>query len=224
EMLLHRTARHAVSTARAQHVSRRVTLTSAASFKHHAQTGRGIFDRLDLRAVLDVDAQACQMVAQNGFSSPLRQAALKFILAADPSESGGRELIQARSEQLDLPDAHAGAKKWLDQASPVDDVERRRLQCGPASLVMRRQSALDDARLDTVPREFGRREQSGRTSPHDENGSGLGVTNSTARKRHEGSLCFKTRSLQFYGRKRTCIWFRNGGEGDRQTIFRRRSH
>ena len=41
--------------------------------------------------------------------------------------SGGRDFLQARAEQLRLPDAHAGPQKRLDQASAVDDVERRRL-------------------------------------------------------------------------------------------------
>jgi hypothetical protein len=53
-----------------------------------------------------------------------------------------------------LPDAHARPKKWLDQASPVDDVQRRWLQSSPAGLVMWRQSALDDARLDAMPNKF----------------------------------------------------------------------
>jgi hypothetical protein len=77
-------------------------------------------------------------------------------------------------------------KKWLDQASPVDDVQRRRLQRGPASLVMRRQSALDHARLNAMTNEFARGEQSGRTGSH--NKDGFAATNSTERKRHEGSL------------------------------------
>jgi hypothetical protein len=66
------------------------------------------------------------MIAQNGFGLPLRQAALKFILTPDTSESRGRDLLQTRSEQLNLPDAHAGAKKWLDEASPLDDIQRLR--------------------------------------------------------------------------------------------------
>jgi len=49
-------------------------------------------------------------------------------------------------------------KKWLDQAGPLDDVQRRRLQRGPARLVMRRQSALDDTRLDAMPNQLARRE------------------------------------------------------------------
>jgi hypothetical protein len=94
------------------------------------------------------------MIAQNGFGLPLRQAALKFILTPDTSEFRGRDFLQTRSEQLDLPDAHARPKKWLDQASPVDDVQRRWLQSSPAGLVMWRQSALDDARLDAMPNKF----------------------------------------------------------------------
>jgi hypothetical protein len=67
------------------------------------------------------------MIAQDGFGLPLGQAALKFVLAADAGETGGRDFLQARAEQLRLPDAHAGPQKRLDQAGAVDDVERRRL-------------------------------------------------------------------------------------------------
>ena len=136
KMLLHRMARHAVSPACAEHVSRRETLSSAATFERHAQAGRVVFDRLYLCAVLNVDTCVLQMIAQDGFGLPLRQAALKFILAFDTCESPGRDFLQTRSEQLNLPDAHAHVKKWLDQPSPLDDVQRRRLQRGPARLVM----------------------------------------------------------------------------------------
>jgi hypothetical protein len=50
------------------------------------------------------------------------------------------------------------AKKRLDQAAPVDDLQRCRLQCGPASLVVRRWSALHDARLDAMTKKFAGRE------------------------------------------------------------------
>ena len=56
KMLLHRMARYAVSAACAEHVSRRETLGSAATFERHAQAGRVVFDRLYLCAVLNVDA------------------------------------------------------------------------------------------------------------------------------------------------------------------------
>ena len=158
KMLLHRMARYAVSAARTEHISHRETLGSAATFERHAQAGRVIFDRLYLCAVLNVDAYIPQVIAQDGFGLPLRQAALKFMFASDTREFRGRDFLQTRSEQLNLPDAHARVKKWLDQASPLDDVQRRRLQRGPASLVMRRQSALDDARLDAMPNKFARRE------------------------------------------------------------------
>ena len=56
KMLLHRMARYAVSAARAEHISRRETLGSAATFERHPQAGRVIFDRLYFCAVLNVDA------------------------------------------------------------------------------------------------------------------------------------------------------------------------
>ena len=98
------------------------------------------------------------MIAEDSFGLPLRQAALKFVLAPDTGKLRGRDFLQTRSEQLNLPDAYARAKERLDQASPVDDVQRRRLQRGPARLVMRRKSPLDDARLNAMSNKFARRE------------------------------------------------------------------
>jgi hypothetical protein len=82
----------------------------------------------------------------------------------------GRDLLQARSEQLDLADANSGAEKWLDQPGALDDVQRRRLQRGAARFVMRRQPALHHARPDAMAKKLARREQSGRTAPDDQNG------------------------------------------------------
>ena len=76
-------ARDAVRAARAQHVGRRDDLRSAAGIEHHPQAGRIVFDRLHVRAVLDLDAKAFQMVAQDRLGAPLRQAALKLVLAPD---------------------------------------------------------------------------------------------------------------------------------------------
>src|SRR5208282_514164 len=64
EMLLHRMARDAVGSACAQHVSRRELFCLAAGFERHMQAIRPIFDRLYLRAVFDLDAEAFQMFAQ----------------------------------------------------------------------------------------------------------------------------------------------------------------
>ena len=96
EMLLHRTARHTVGTARAQHVSRGEDFRSAASFEHHTQVDRVIFDRLHFRAVFNPDPKAFQMFAQDCLCAPLRQAALKLIFAPDISEFRGRDFLQTR--------------------------------------------------------------------------------------------------------------------------------
>ena len=81
EVLIHRMARYAVSTARAQHVSCGQTLRSATSFERHPQPGGAVLHRLHLGVVFDLDTEALQMFAQNCLGAPLRQAALKFILA-----------------------------------------------------------------------------------------------------------------------------------------------
>ena len=85
-----------------------------------------------------------------------------------PAKLRGRDLPQARAEQLNLPDAHARAEERLDQAGAVDNLEHGRLQRGPARLVMRREPALDDARLDAMANKLAGREQSGRAAPHDQ--------------------------------------------------------
>jgi hypothetical protein len=171
-MLLHRMARYATRTARAQHVSRGDSLGAAAVLEHHPQAGRIVLDRRHLRAVFDRDAEAVQVLAQDRLGPPLRQAALEFIVAADIGEFRPRDLLQAGAEDLNLPDAHARAKKRLDQAAAVKNLQHRRLDRGPASLAMRGQPALHDARLDAMAKQLGRREQSGRTAPHDQDGRG----------------------------------------------------
>jgi len=71
---------------------------------------------------------------------------------------------------LDVPDAHAGMKERVDQAGPLEHLQHRWLEGGTASLVMRRESALHNPRPDAVAEEFAGREQSSRTSPHDQDG------------------------------------------------------
>jgi hypothetical protein len=71
---------------------------------------------------------------------------------------------------LNVPDVHAHAKKRFDQAAAVENLQHRRLERGPASLAMRREPALHDARLDAMAQKLAGREQSGRTAPHDQNG------------------------------------------------------
>ena len=149
---------HAVRTACAQHVSRRQDFRSAASFERHAQAGRTVFNRLYLCAVFDLDSKAFQMLAQDCLGAPLRQATLKFILAPDIGEFRGRDFLQTRAEHLNLPDARARAKKRLDQAAAIDDLQCRWLQCGPASLMVRREFALHDARPNAMTKKFTGRE------------------------------------------------------------------
>ena len=105
------------------------------------------------------------MFAQDCLGAPLRKAALKFVFAAKISEVGGHDLPQTRTQELNVPDTHARAKERLDQAAPVNNLQHRRLQSGPASLAMRREPALHDARLDAMAKKFGGREQAGRTAP-----------------------------------------------------------
>ena len=170
EMLLHRMARHAMATACTQHVSRRDDLRSAAGIERHAQPGRIIFDRPHIGAEFDLKAKALQMFAQDCLGAPLRKAALKLILAANIREVRRPDLPQTRTQDLNVPDAHARAKERFDQAAPVKNLQHRRLERGPARLAMRREPALHDARLDAMAKKFAGREQSGRTSPDDQDG------------------------------------------------------
>jgi hypothetical protein len=71
---------------------------------------------------------------------------------------------------LNVPNAHARAKEWFNQAAPGKNLQHGWLKSGSASLVMRGGQALDDARLDTVAKKLAGREQSGWAAPHDQDG------------------------------------------------------
>ena len=108
------------------------------------------------------------------FGPPLRLAALELVPAADAAEIRARDLPHARPHELAVLDVHAGAEERLDQASAFDDVEHRRLEGGPARLMMRREPLLDDARLDAVARQFAGGEKSRRAASHDQDGGRVG--------------------------------------------------
>ena len=131
-------ARDAMRAARAQHVSRREGLRPAATFEHHPQAVRVFLDGPHFRAVFNLHAKACQMLAQDCLGPPLRQAALKLVLAPDTSELRRRDLLQVRTQQLNLPDAHCCAKEGFNETGPVENLQHRRLKSGSASLAMRR--------------------------------------------------------------------------------------
>ena len=116
-----------------------------------------------------------------------------------------------------MPDAHARAKERFDQAAAVENLQHRRLERGPASLAMRREPALDDARLDAMAKKFAGREQSGRTGPHDQDGRcGCGLTILTGMQqpdissldgsfvRFEGSVVAAAGTLQWCGPQSAC--------------------
>jgi hypothetical protein len=65
-------------------------------------------------------------------------------------------------------DVDSGAEERLDQAGSVDNVEHRRLERGPASLMMRREPLFHDARLDAVARQFAGRKESGGSASDDQ--------------------------------------------------------
>jgi hypothetical protein len=131
-------AGYAVRTTCAQYVSCGQTLSSAGGFERHTQPSRAVFHRFYLCAIFDLDSEALQMFAQDCLGAPLRQAALKFILAPNTGEFRSSDFLQARAQQLNLSYAYTRVEKRLDQASPIDDFQYCRLQCGPAGLVMRR--------------------------------------------------------------------------------------
>ena len=118
------------------------------------------------------------MFAQDCFGPPLRKAALKLILAAVSAKFASRSPANL-DLRVECADAHARAKKRFDQAGPVNNFQRRRLESGPASLAMRRKPAFHDARLDAMAKKFAGREQSRRTGPHDQDGRrGCGLADS----------------------------------------------
>ena len=110
------------------------------------------------------------MIAQDLLGLPLRLAALELVPAANSAEVRAHDLPHARTHEFTVLDVHAGAEERLDQPGPVDDVEHRRLERGASGLVMRRKSALDNARLDAMARQFAGGEKSGRASADYQNG------------------------------------------------------
>ena len=71
---------------------------------------------------------------------------------------------------MNVPDAHASAKKWFDQPAPLKHFQHRWLEGGTASFSMRREPALHDTRPDAMPKKFAGGEQSARSGPHDQDG------------------------------------------------------
>ena len=67
-----------------------------------------------------------------------------------------------------MPNAHARAKERFNQATPFKNLQHRRLKSGPASLAVRGEPALDDARLDAMAEEFTGCEQSSRAGPNNQ--------------------------------------------------------
>ena len=113
-MLVHRVTGDAAPAPSAQHVSRRDDLRFSAGIERHAQTVRIIFDRCHAAAEFDLQPLALEVIAQNAFGAPLRKAALKFKWAAGSGEVDGRDLLQARTEELNLPDAYPARKNgWI---------------------------------------------------------------------------------------------------------------
>src|SRR5690349_4950411 len=86
------------------------------------------------------------------------QAALKLIGGACVSEVFARDLPQAGTQELDVPDAHARTKERFDQAGALEHLQCRRLQGGPARLVMRPRPAFHNAWPDSVAKQFASRE------------------------------------------------------------------
>jgi hypothetical protein len=69
-----------------------------------------------------------------------------------------------------VPDTNTCAKERFDQAASFKNLQHGRLKSGPASLVMRRQPAFHNARLDAMAKKLAGCEQSGRSGPHDQDG------------------------------------------------------
>jgi hypothetical protein len=107
------------------------------------------------------------VLAQDRLGAPLRQAALKFILAANAGELGRRDRLQIRAEQAHLPYGYTGAEKRFDQACPVDDIQRCRLQCSPSRLVVWLEPTFDHAWPHAMTQQLARGKQAGRTCSYD---------------------------------------------------------
>jgi len=90
------------------------------------------------------------MLAQNRLGAPLRLAALKIIATTGISKILAPDFLQTGTEELKVPDVHAGAKKRLSQAGSIEHLHYRWLEKGATRLVMRLGPSPDDARLDAM--------------------------------------------------------------------------
>jgi hypothetical protein len=147
-----------VATARAQQVSGRNGLRSPAGIKRHAYAIRIIFDRRHFGAKFHCTAKIAQMLPQNRLGAPLRLAALKIIATPGISKILAPNFLQTGTEELKVPDVHAGAQKRLSQVGSVEHLHYRWLEKGATRLAMRREPALDNARLDAMAKKLARRE------------------------------------------------------------------
>ena len=99
------------------------------------------------------------MVAQRRLRKPLGLAALELVLASQASEIGKPNLFQVRTQELNLPDAHAAREKRGDDPALVQDFEDRRLERRAARLMMGRGPSFHDPRRYPVTEEFARGEK-----------------------------------------------------------------
>ena len=142
--LFHREPGDAVRSARADHPLRLSHFGApVGALQGHASTILGGVDSRRRDAPLDLTAQLGQMAREDLLRAPLRLAALKLMRAAG---AGERDL--PHWAQLTIEYTRAGEMFRPDQERIQDlrtgqNLQRARLKCGRASLVMGHRLALD---------------------------------------------------------------------------------
>jgi hypothetical protein len=167
-MLLHGMAGQVVAATRADQVVGPDDLLAPVFIEGHRDAPVIGHNRCCFRAELDLKALPGQMVAQSRLRKPLGLAALELVFASQASELVKPNSFQIRTQELNLPDAHAAREKRGDDPALVEDLKDRRLECGSPRLVMGRSPSFHDPRFYAVTKEFARSEKARRTRADDE--------------------------------------------------------
>ena len=168
EMLVHGMAGDVMRAPGAEQILRLNHLRPVVRLERHSQSPGVRVDGDDFGPVFHLDSATGQVIAQNLLRAPLRLTALKLIAAADAAKVGGGDLLHAWAHKLGMLDMDAGGQERLHQTGAVENLEHRRLERGPAGLVMGREPLLDDARLDAMAHEFAGREEAGGAAANDQ--------------------------------------------------------
>ena len=142
-------------------------LRAVGEAHEHAIIAADESDHLD--PALDRTAEAREPLGEDGLRAPLGQAALELPLAADAGEGQLAEHAQRGVVDPRVAEVLGGREHGVDDAGPVQDLERRRLQRRRAHLPVRHRIALHHAHEHAVAGQLAGGEQARRPGPDHEN-------------------------------------------------------